>query len=282
MKTLRVSVIIPVYNEEKVISDCLKSLQDQTYKDLEVIVVDDGSTDKTRNIIKKYPVKLFQQNHLGAGRARNLGAMHAKGEILVFVDADMVFDPNFIKNLIKPIIQDNLVGTFSKEEYVLNKENIWSKCWNINKGLPVDRMHPLNYPNQQPVFRAVLKKEFDRVGGFTAIGYVDDHTLADKLGILARIAPGAVFYHLNPGSLGEIYRQARWVGKSEFKRRKVKNEFLMKLVSLIRYSLPFTIFNGLVTAFKYKLPQYLIFKFVYNFGIETSLLKSFLGEQKYK
>lgn len=279
---MKVSIIIPAYNEEKVIKNCIASLLEQSYKNQEVIIIDDGSTDKTRDIIKKFPVKLYQQNHLGAGSARNLGAKHAKGEILVFVDADMIFDHNFVKNLTKPIIEKNEVGTFSKEEYVLNKDNIWSKCWNINKNLPVNRMHPLNYPDKQPVFRAILKKEFDRVGGFTSIGYIDDHTLAEKLGVMAKVAPNAVFYHLNPGSLGEIYRQARWIGKSEFKRRKVHNEFIMRLISLIRYSLPLSFINGIIKSIKFHLPQYLVFKFIYDIAIEISLLKSFLDEQKYR
>ncbi|KKR83011.1 MAG: hypothetical protein UU29_C0008G0120 [Candidatus Daviesbacteria bacterium GW2011_GWA2_40_9] len=244
---MKVSVVIPVYNEEKVIGDCLKSLSTQSYQDLEVIVVDDGSTDKTLDVLSEFKnnnlkLTLLKQDHLGAGAARNLGARETKGDILVFVDADMVFDREFIERLIGPIREGNTIGTFSKEEYVLNKDNVWSKCWNINRNLPEDRMHPKNYPARQTVFRAILKKEFAKVDGFETIGYVDDHTLADKLGVLAVLAPGAVFYHRNPESLTEIYRQARWIGKSEFKKRKISNENWMRLVVLIRYSFPLSLF----------------------------------------
>lgn len=279
---MKVSIIIPVFNEEKVIDKCLESLKTQSFKEIEIIIIDDGSTDQTREIVKKFEVKFLKQNHLGPAVARNLGAKNAAGEILVFVDADMVFDKNFIDKLTLPIRNGKTVGTFSKEEYVLNKDNIWSKCWNINRGLPVDRMHPKNYPNTQPVFRAILKKEFNKAGGFESIGYVDDHTLADKLGTLASIAPGAIFYHHNPDSLGEIFKQARWIGKSEFKRRKIKNENLMRLVTIIRYSFPLSLLYGIYQTIKCNLLSFLIFKVVYDLAIEISVIKSFWGEQRYK
>lgn len=279
---MKVSVIIPVFNEAKVIDGCLNSLKKQNYGDLEIIIIDDGSTDQTPEIVSKFPVKLLKQNHLGPGVARNLGANEARGQILVFVDADMEFDPEFISKLVEPIIQKKAIGTFSKEEFVLNKDNIWSKCWNINKGLPVNRMHGRDYPRQQAVFRAILKSEFDKAGGFGAIGYIDDHTIAEKLGSRAVAADGAVFYHRNPDNLPEIYQQARWIGKSEFKRRKIKNENLMRLVALIRYSLLFSLVHGIIKSFESGLPQFLIFKIVYDWGVELSLLKSFTGEQKYR
>lgn len=277
-----VSVIIPAFNEEKSIGECLESLLKQTYKSIEIMVIDDDSHDLTVGIIKKFPVKLLKQSHQGPGTARNLGAKQAQGEILVFVDADMVFDPKFIENLVKPIIKGEAIGTFSKEEYVLNKDNVWSKCWNINKGLSTKRMHPKNYPDSQSVFRAILKKEFLKTGGFTPIGYIDDHTIAEKLGIKAQNAPGAIFYHRNPETLSEIFTQARWIGKSEFKKRKIQNETLMKLVTLVRYSLPMSIINGFYKAVKFAIPEYIIFKLVYDLAIEISIIGSFLGEQKYK
>lgn len=279
---MRVSVIIPAFNEEATIGRCLRSLQQQTLKDQEIIVIDDGSTDKTRKIVRQFPVKLLKQSHLGPGRARNLGARAARGEILIFVDADMTFDKKFLEKLIEPIIKKETIGTFSKEEMVSNKDNIWSQCWNINKGLPVDRMHPKNYPDTQPVFRAILKKEFERAGGFKPIGYIDDHTLADQLGVLATAATAAFFYHQNPSSLEEVFRQARWIGKSEYKRRKIKIELVMKIISLIRYNPFFSLVNGLAGSVRLGSLNYLIFKLTYDLAVEISLLGSFLGEQANK
>lgn len=291
---MKISIIIPVFNEEKNIANCLNSLLEQTYPDLEVIVVDDGSMDKTMDVLSDFrsknpnPIKsgskirVLQQDHLGAGLARNLGAENASGMILVFVDADMVFEENFIEKLTLPIREGKSIGTFSKEEYVLNKDYVLSKCWNINKNIPIDKMHPDNYPDSQPVFRAILKNKFAEAGGFGTTGYIDDHTLADKLGVQASVAKGAVFYHQNPQTLKEVWQQARWIGKSEYKRRKIKNELLMKLISLIRYSLPLSLFFGLLKSIKYRLPQFLFFKVYYDLAIEFSLIKTFFGEQQYK
>src|SRR3990167_7735865 len=95
-----ISIVIPTFNEQKTIGECLKSLKNQTYKPIEITVVDDGSSDSTRNIVEdSQNIKLLTQGHKGPGQARNLGVANAKGEILVFVDADMTFDKNFIKQL---------------------------------------------------------------------------------------------------------------------------------------------------------------------------------------
>lgn len=280
--TVRASVIIPVFNEEKVIKDCLESLMKQSYKNMELIVVDDGSIDKSVEIARRFNIKFFHQSHLGPGKARNLGAKYSTGEILIFIDADMVFDKDFIKELIKPIIRGMTVGTFSKEEYVFNKDNLWSKCWNINKNLPLDRMHPVNYPDEQEVFRAILKSEFDKVSGFDSIGYIDDYTLSEKLDKKASIAKGATLYHKNPSSLHEVFNQARWIGKSDFKRRKIRNEILMKLIALFRYSLPLSLYFGMLKSIKFQIPEFILFKIIYDLAVEISLLKSFFNEQPNK
>ncbi|MCW8966769.1 MAG: glycosyltransferase family 2 protein, partial [Candidatus Pacearchaeota archaeon] len=103
----KLSIVIPVYNEEKYIGKCLESLNKQTYKNFEIIIIDDGSTDKTVEIIKKFDVHLIKGKHKGTAFSRNLGAKSAKGEILIFIDADMTFDKDYLKNLIKPILEDS-------------------------------------------------------------------------------------------------------------------------------------------------------------------------------
>ena len=271
---MKVSVIIPMYNEEKVIENCLVSLSEQTYKDMEVIIVDDESLDNSKFKVEKLRLKiqnlkLLQQKHKGPGEARNSGAKNATGEILVFVDADMTFEKDFIKELVTPIINGKTKGTFSKDEYVSNLTNIWSQCWGINEGWEKGKRHTENYPNTQKVFRAILKSEFDRVNGFEGGGhYTDDWSLSDKLGYGATVAPGAKFYHENPQSLGEVFKQAKWVGKREYKL----GEF-GKLLALIRVSLPMSLFVGLVKSLLHIIPQFLIFKIIYDLGVFLGILE---------
>jgi glycosyltransferase involved in cell wall biosynthesis len=271
---MKISVIIPTYNEEKVILDCLESLGKQTYSNFEIIVVDDGSTDKTREYLKNTSklipqISLLTQNHKGAAAARNLGASKAKGEILVFVDADMTFDLNFLTKLVEPIVNGQAIGTFSKEEYLANKDNIWAVCWNINRGLPKYKMHPDSYSNTQKVFRAILKKEFESSGGFDERGGYTDDYLSDRVGTEAVVAPGAIFYHANPSSLNEVFIQSKWMAK-----RKYKLGIIGLGVALFRVSLPMSLLTGVVVSIINLSPGFLIFKIIADFG-------SFVGIMEY-
>lgn len=270
---MKLSVIIPTYNEKLVLEDCIESLGAQNYKDFEIVVVDDGSTDGTNDILKNLRTSLpnfqfFEQKHEGAGAARNLGAKHAKGAILVFLDADMTFDKNFLSKLVEPIEKGTVKGTWSREEYVSNWENIWARCWNINENWEPKRRHPKNQPDHQAVFRAILKSEFDRVGGFTPGGYDDDWSLFGKLGYEAIKATGAVFYHKNPATLSEIFNQARWVGK-----RKYKLGYLGYLGALLRASFPASLLVGLYKGFKIYDLRFMIFKTVYDFGTFVGIIE---------
>lgn len=270
---MKISVIVPTYNEEAVLEDCIESLGAQTYSDFEIIIVDDGSNDKTLQVLsdlrfKIEDLRILKQDHKGAGAARNLGAKNAKGKILIFVDADMTFDKNFLSLLIKPIEKGMARGTFGKEEYVSNWENVWARCWNINENWEERRRHPKNYPDHQPVFRAILKSEFDRAGGFTPGGYDDDWSLSRKLGYEAAAAPGAIFYHKNPSSLTEVYNHAKWVGK-----RRYKLGIYGYMIALIRSSFPISLIIGLYKSLVIFNFQFLIFKLTYDFGIFVGIIE---------
>lgn len=261
MKNPLVSIIIPVYNEEKYLPFCLSSLKEQSFKDFEVIVVDDGSTDRSSSLAQDFGTRVLVQNHQGTGKARNLGAKKAKGKILVFVDADMKFDKDFLKYLIKPILEGKTVGTFQEEELVANSENIWARCWSFNSDLPQERRRPFNLPKKIGVFRAILKEQFSKVGGFNpGKGYMDDGTLAEKLKIQAIMASGSKCYHFNPESLKEIFFSARWIGKS--------GQFPRNFENLLRYSLLNSLRIGLRNFLIRKLPfRFIIFKIVYDLGM---------------
>ena len=274
---MKVSVIIPTYNEEKTIRGCLESLSGQTYIDIETIVVDDGSTDKTLDVLSRFKISNFKLQvlhtaHKGPGAARNLGASKAIGEILVFVDADMTFDERFVEMLVKPIIEGKEKGTFSKDEYVSNWDSVWARCWNINEGWTEKRRHPKRYPNKQKVFRAILKSEFEKVGGFDPKrGYTDDWSLSEKLDYKAQAVDGAVFYHENPDNLKDVFLQAKWAAKRPYKLGKIG-----ALFALLRSSLPESIWSGIIKTLIKKEPAFVVFKIVYDFGTFIGVLESLL------
>ena len=80
------SIVIPVYNVEKYLKRTLDSVFNQTYQDFEVIVVNDGCTDKSMEIAKKYKTKIIDHKQVGVSEARNIGEKEAKGEYLLFLD----------------------------------------------------------------------------------------------------------------------------------------------------------------------------------------------------
>ena len=93
-----ISVIIPAYNEQRYIEDCLKSIRNQTFKNVEVIVVDSGN-DNTSKISKRYKARIVKYIKNGPAAARNIGARIAEGRILVFSDADCRFSADFLQKI---------------------------------------------------------------------------------------------------------------------------------------------------------------------------------------
>ncbi len=211
-----VTVVVPAYNEAKYIRKCVDSLLSQSYSPLEIIAVDDGSSDGTLQVLRQYEAKhnnfrLITQQHEGPGAARNKAARAAKGKILVLIDADMYFDKNYVRELVAPIIAGKAVGTYHWGERIGNPGNIFARF----KGTP----HTVESEKDfHGVFRAILKDAFLKVGGFdNSADYFDDGTLSSK----SRLAPvkvaSAICYHNNAETLSEVFKDYRWRGRSAVK-----------------------------------------------------------------
>ncbi|GHT06107.1 glycosyltransferase [Bacteroidia bacterium] len=134
-KDLILSIIVPAYNAEKYIAKCLDSLLNQDLEDYEIIVINDGSIDKTVEIVTQYTeesniISLISQQNQGQGVARNVGISNAKGKYLMFVDADDYLKENSISLQINRIEKEDidlLYGNYEKvdvEGHVLNKTKI--------------------------------------------------------------------------------------------------------------------------------------------------------------
>ncbi len=115
------SIIIPAHNEEEYLENCLKSIRDQTFKWYEIIVVCDCCTDKTRNIAKKYTKKVYTIKKQNVSAARNHGALKARENILVFLDADSVIAPNLLEEINKTIKQGCIGGVTKTKSF----EKLW-------------------------------------------------------------------------------------------------------------------------------------------------------------
>ena len=216
---MHTTIIIAMYNEEKYIWRCLESLCNQSYKNFDVILVDDGSKDNTVLEAEKYlmqlPLRIVHQqywpegktNKTGPAAARNTWAQKATGDILVFVDADMYFDKNYISELITPIVSWEEIWTAHGIEKIGNPENIRAKARCIDRiPNPVER---------SGVYRAIRKDVFIQSGGYPETwGYFDDNMSHLNKWKWAKTVMSAICYHNNPTSLREIYNHSKRVGAS--------------------------------------------------------------------
>ena len=104
-----ISVIVPIYNTEKYLKRALNSLLKQTYQDLEILLIDDGSTDSSLKICQEYAkkdhrIKVFHQENKGVSVVRNFGLSVAKGEYISFLDSDDYMEPNMLQTLYQNLI----------------------------------------------------------------------------------------------------------------------------------------------------------------------------------
>ena len=117
---MKFSFIIPAFNEEEFISNCVKSIKNQEGDDFEIIVVDNGSSDKTAEIAKNLGVALVSEEKKGISNARNFGVMKAKGEFLCFVDADGTLSNNWLSEAREIINKNNIKAIAGLNIFVNN------------------------------------------------------------------------------------------------------------------------------------------------------------------
>jgi glycosyltransferase involved in cell wall biosynthesis len=124
------SIIIPLYNKERHIERCLNSVFAQTYKNYEIIVVDDGSTDNSVNIVSRYSItdtryqiRIFRQENGGVSSARNKGIREAKYQYIAFLDADDAWKPLFLENIVSLINKFPEAGAYATDYDIIRINN---------------------------------------------------------------------------------------------------------------------------------------------------------------
>ncbi len=172
-KLPRVSVVIPVHNGEKVIGKCLDAVFRSDYPDFEVVVVDDCSTDRTREICRSYPVKLIPfDEHAGVSRARNTGAKNAGGEVLLFIDADCIMLEDTIRRMIETKLRTGaeiVGGTYTKVPE--DRESFFSTFQSVYVNYCESR-NPENPDYVATHCMAVDREVFLKLGGFIEGSYI--------------------------------------------------------------------------------------------------------------
>ena len=133
-----VSVIVPVYQAEKYLETCINSILNQTYEDLELILVDDGSTDQSLEIIRKFQkkdkrIRYFHQQNSGVSAARNKGLEMSKGTQILFVDADDTIDVEMLTFMMDKMVRYEAEIVFCGFDYIYNDENV-TEIPELNEG----------------------------------------------------------------------------------------------------------------------------------------------------
>lgn len=163
MKKTKISIVIPVYNDEMNLYSCIDSLLCQTYKDFEIVLVDDGSVDNSNNICKQYKeknsnIKLINIEHKGSDVARNIGLEHCDGDFITFVDSDDYVDPKYLEIMYNNIVSNNCDLCICDFRVVFNHEYKKKYYTNQIRILSSEEMYKM-------FFRISQKKDYYGVWG---------------------------------------------------------------------------------------------------------------------
>lgn len=209
----RLSVVIPVYNAEDIIGECLEHVFASTWRDFEVVLVDDGCTDGTRAIAARFPVRVVPTSgRVGPAAARNLGARLAEGDVLFFIDSDVMVRPDSLALLMTRFDAgddvDAVVGVQAAEmrhrDLVSQYKNLWMR-WTYCR---LDGDVPLFYTTAA----AIRRDAFLRAGGFDhgyATPNVEDTAFGQKLqrlGMRVRVQSELEVEHVKHYSLRGLLR----------------------------------------------------------------------------
>ena len=162
---LFVSMIIPIYNSEKYLAQCLESVIKQSYKNYEVILIDDGSTDASGKICEKYVdidkrFAVYYQKNQGASTARNKGLDAAGGDIIIFLDSDDIIFPSFLETIVDLFEEGNDVVCFSAVNFKKSIPYTEISEVVVDKYTPQQMIENLLYHRQQlSITRSAYKRE---------------------------------------------------------------------------------------------------------------------------
>ncbi|MDO8515114.1 MAG: glycosyltransferase family 2 protein [bacterium] len=219
MKKIFVSIIIVNWNGKKWLKKCLDSLKSQTYKNFEIIMVDNASTDDSVAYVKKnYPeVSIYQSENKGFGHGCNLGAIKAKGEFLMFFNEDMYVDKNFLEIYVQEyekIEKKELVGTIGCSIASYNK--IIPECAKKMYGFGIDLMGaPMLNKKPDKIFHNtgcplfISRLLFIKIGGFceNIFIYSEDIDICWRLNIYGYkhyFLKDTAIYHYGGGVMGDF------------------------------------------------------------------------------
>lgn len=241
---MRFSIVIPVYNRPKEVEELLESLCQQTFKDFEVIVVEDGSTEKSDMICEKYKdqldIKYYFKPNSGPGPSRNYGAEHSQGDYLIILDSDVIVPEGYLSILQNELDHkpceafggpDRAHESFTPIQKAINYSmTSFFTTGGIRGGKQkMDKFYPRSFN------MGIRRDVFQNVGGFAPIRYGEDIDLSTRLfkaGYDCKLFPDAYVYHKRRVKFSSFFRQVKHSGEARVMlKRKYPETF--KLVHLL-------------------------------------------------
>ena len=248
-ENIKVSVIIPMYNAREHVRECLDSLINQTLKEIEIICVNDGSTDDTQNILEEYAKKdgriiILKQENLYAGVARNNGMNHASGEYLIFLDADDFFKLEMLEKMYNRAVSHkadvcicNVIAYSEKDKeyresnhylredllpenipFSPKDEEIRDSLFQMTVPAPWNKLFKKSFINQERITFDTLKRANDLYFSYLAMAVADRITVvSDKL-INYRVDLESSLQGTNKGGTLEFFEALNHL-KSELEKR---------------------------------------------------------------
>jgi GT2 family glycosyltransferase len=221
IRVASVSIIIPTFNGASRISKCLEALLSQTSsRDVEILVVNDGSTDDTANVVAQYSgVRLINQLNAGPAAARNRGALEARGSIILFTDDDCVATAQWLEAMIQPFQDPEIVGT--KGTYRTLQKSLVARFVQIEYEDRYRLMAPLPWIDFVDTYSAAFRRDrFLEMNGYDTsfpLACAEDIELSYRMsarGWKMKFTPRAIVYHTHPDTLSwylnKKYKFAFW------------------------------------------------------------------------
>lgn len=223
-----VSVIIPTYNSEKTIGRCLESIKNQTYKNIEIIVVDNFSQDKTVEICKKYNAKVIQIKSERT-KAKNVGLKKANGKYVFFIDSDMGLTPKVIEECVMLIESDPKIGGIIIPERSVGN-SYWVKVRDFERSF---------YAGTEIESARFFRRDLAlQVGGFDEdVVFFEESTLPQKIeklgfNVKARIE-SHIIHHEENFSLIKWLKKKYYYGKTARRYKSKYAEYGSKQISMV-------------------------------------------------
>lgn len=223
---MRFSIIIPVYNRPQEVDELLESLTHQTFKDFEVVVVEDGSLEKCDSVCEKYAEKLPVSYHFkpnsGPGPSRNYGAERCQGEYLIILDSDVIVPDNYLE-IIQQELENDPCDAFGGPDRAHPSFTPIQKAINYSMtsffttgGIrggkkKMDKFYPRSFN------LGIKRSVYEALGGFAPMRYGEDIDLSTRIfanGYSCRLFPEAFVYHKRRVKFSSFFRQVKHSGEA--------------------------------------------------------------------